>query len=93
MNSEVLVDSIGSGGGGVGVHDLSSVRALVRVEARNGVLDLVDNRLVLASSGGASSGAGSVGAGHARDLVVHGLASGLVLVGLEVSVMHVSSVR
>lgn len=89
MNLEVLVDSVGSGGGGVGVKDLSSVRALVGVEAGNGILDLVDDRLVVTGGGGV----GSVGAGHARDLVVHGLASGLVLVGLEISVMHVSSMR
>lgn len=93
MNLEVLVDNVGSGGGSVGVHDLSSIGALVGVKAGNSVLDLVHDRLVLTSGGGgvvtsdsgAGGGAGSVGAGHARDLVVHRLAGGLVLVGLEVS--------
>jgi hypothetical protein len=82
MNSKVLVDGVGSSGGGVGVQDLSSIGALVAVKARNGVLDLVHDRLVVAGSG-----SGSVVAGHARGLVVDGLASGLVFVGLEVSVM------
>jgi hypothetical protein len=54
------------------------------VEARDGVLDLVDDRLVV------SGGSGTVG--HARGLVVDGLAGGLVLIGLEVSVMDVRSV-
>lgn len=54
------------------------------MKARNGVLDLVDDRLVLI---GSSSGGSA--AGQARGLVVDGLAGGLVVVGLEVSVMHV----
>jgi hypothetical protein len=89
MNSKVLVDGVGSSGGGVGVQDLSSVRALVAVEARDGVLDLVDDRLVVSGGSGTSS-AGVVG--HARGLVVDGLAGGLVLIGLEVSVMDVRNV-
>ena len=88
MNSKVFVDSVGSSGGGVGVQDLSNIGALVAVKARDGVLDLVDDRLVVLGSG--SSGGGA--AGHARGLVVDRLAGGLVLVGLEVSVMDVRSV-
>ena len=54
------------------------------MEARDGVLDLVDDRLVLI---GSSSGGGA--ASQARGLVVDGLAGGLVVIGLEVSVMDV----
>lgn len=57
------------------------------MEARDGVLDLVDDRLVLIGGG---SGRGA--AGQARGLVVNGLAGRLVVVGLEVSVMDVRRV-
>jgi hypothetical protein len=80
ISSKVLVDGVGSSGG-VGVQDLSSIGALVAVKARDGVLDLVDDRLVFAGSR-----SGGV-AGQARGLVVDRLASGLVVVGLEVSVV------
>jgi len=86
MESKVLVDGVGSSGGGVGVQDISNVGALVAVKAGNSVLDLVDDRLVLISG---SSGGGA--AGQARGLVVDGLAGGLVVVGLDVSVMDVRS--
>lgn len=88
MKLKVLVDGVGGSGGGVGVEDLSNIRALVAVKARDGVLDLVDDRLVVLGSGSSSGGA----AGHARGLVVDRLAGGLVLIGLEVSVIHVRSV-
>jgi hypothetical protein len=92
MNSEVLVDSVGSSGGGVGVQDLSSIGALVAVKTRDGVLDLVDDRLVVSGGSGASGASSAGSVGHARDLVVDRLAGGLVLIGLEVSVIDVRSV-
>lgn len=73
--SKVLVDDVGSGGGSVGVDDLSSIGTLVAVKAGNGILDLVTDGLVVVRS-----------AGETRGLVVGGLAERLVLVGLEVSV-------
>jgi hypothetical protein len=81
ISSKVLVDGLGSSGGSVRVQDLRSIGALVAVKARDGVLDLVDDRLVVAGSS-----RGGV-AGQARYLVVDRLTSRLVVVGLEVSVM------
>jgi hypothetical protein len=87
ISSKVLVDSVGGSGGGVGAQDPSSIGALIAVKAGDGVLDLVDDRLVVAGSS-----RGGV-AGHARGLVMDRLASGLVVVGLEISVMDVRSVQ
>lgn len=55
------------------------------METGDGVLDLVDDGLVLIGSRGRGA------AGQARGLVVDGLAGGLVIIGLEISVMNVSN--
>jgi hypothetical protein len=79
-SSKVLVDHVGSSGAGVRVGNLCGIRTLVAVQAGNGILDLVRDALVL--SGGAGVGRA---VGHTRHLVVSRLASGLVVIGLEVS--------